>query len=408
VRIAVTSVRADPLAASGAVGASGQGRHIGEWAASLARRGHDVRVYARRVDATGPVRVLHADGFEVIYLTAGPVQPLPPDPTSVLAEFAGGLARHWATGAPEVVHTHFWLGALAGLAASRGSDIRTVHTFHTLATQGDSYPPDERRLRMERAIARSVDHVVATHSAEIAELTRLSVPRLSVSVIPPGVDVELFASRGDLRLHEGRTRVVAVGRLLPRKGFDVLLRAVAAVPNLEVVIAGAPEAGASGGLRERDRLVSLARQLRISDRVVFRGALPRAEVPLLLHSADVVVCPSRFEPFGLVAVEAMACGVPVIATAVGGHVDSVVDGVTGRLVPPDDPGALAGMLRRVLSDGHERLTMSRAAVDRARSRYSWDRIAEETERLYARVCGQGPIDIDPTTADLIVDEPVDA
>ena len=180
---------------------------------------------------------------------------------------------------------------------------------------------------------------------------------------------------------------MSVGRLVPRKGFATAIAALAAVPGAELVIAGGPEPGRVADDPEAQRLLELAARLGVADRVRLRGQVTRDEMPSLLRSADLVVCTPWYEPFGIVPLEAMACGVPVVAAAVGGLIDTVVDGVTGELVPPTRPEALAATLRRLLGDPAQREAYGIAGCDRARSRYSWDRIAVDVLRIYEKTLG---------------------
>jgi glycosyltransferase involved in cell wall biosynthesis len=201
------------------------------------------------------------------------------------------------------------------------------------------------------------------------------------------VDVELFRPDGPATERGARPRLVALGRLEPRKGFDTAIRALAAVPDAELVIAGGP-AGGSGELDrdpEAQRLRALADRVGVADRVRLVGTVPPADVPALLRSADLVVCVPWYEPFGRVPLEAMACGVPVVASAVGGFLDTVVDGATGALVPPRRPDLLAAEIRKLLAEPFWREAYGTAGVDRARSRYGWDRIAEDTLAAYEQV-----------------------
>jgi glycosyltransferase involved in cell wall biosynthesis len=177
---------------------------------------------------------------------------------------------------------------------------------------------------------------------------------------------------------------------VPRKGFDTLISALRSVPDAELVIAGGTEADRLTDDAEAVRLREVARRAGVADRVRLVGRVPRADVPALLRSADVVACVPWYEPFGIVPLEAMACGVPVVASAVGGLTDTVVDGVTGTLVPPHDATALARALRTVLSDAALRDALGSAGHDRVQARYTWDRIASDTERVYLRAAASAP------------------
>jgi glycosyltransferase involved in cell wall biosynthesis len=394
-RIAMVSEHASPLAEVGGVDAGGQNVHVRSLARALALAGHDVTVHTRRDDADLPDQVRTEDGVVVEHLTAGPPAPLPKDELlPVIGELGTNLAARLAADPPDVVHAHFWMSGLAALSATRGLDLPVVQTFHALGVtkrrfQGrqDTSPP--ARMRMERALAKDVDRVIATSTDEVAELLRIGAVRGRISVVPSGVDVEEFTPDGPVAEKGSRPRVLCIGRLVPRKGFDTVVRALAAVPDAELVIAGGPPADQLGTDPEAARLLRLADRFGVADRVRLIGAVAREDVPALLRSADLVACTPWYEPFGIVPLEAMACGVPVVASAVGGILDTVVDGATGTLVPPRRPDRLAAAMRKLLAEPFWREAYGTAGVDRARSRYSWNRIASGTVAAYEHVLG-GP------------------
>ncbi|HEV7824558.1 MAG TPA: glycosyltransferase [Mycobacteriales bacterium] len=390
-KITMVSEHASPLAAVGGVDSGGQNLHVAELAKALARRGHEVRV-ASRQDGRYPCDpVEFAPGVVVEHIPAGPAEPLPKDALlPYMADFGAYLAHAWSTDAPDVVHAHFWMSGLAALSGARERGIPVVQTFHALGSvkqrhQGakDTSPPG--RVRLERALARSVARVVATCSDEVFELARLGVQRRQISVVPCGVDLDQFTDRGPVAPRPECPRILSVGRLVERKGFDILVRALPAVPHAELLVAGGPPAAELDTDPEARRLRTLAAACGVADRVHLLGAVSRDDMPVLMRSADVVACAPWYEPFGMVPVEAMACGVPVVAAAVGGLTDTVIDGVTGLLVPPRRPDRMAAALRTVLADANLRLAFRSAALDRARSRYAWDRIAAETHRVYGDV-----------------------
>lgn len=218
----------------------------------------------------------------------------------------------------------------------------TVQTFHALGVvkrryQGDADTSPHDRIRLELDLAKAADRIVATCSDEVFELVRMGLRRSSVSVVPCGVDLDLFTPTGPVEPTRARHRLVTVGRLVPRKGFDVAIAALPQLPDVELLIAGGPAHGCLAEDPEAARLLHLADELGVRDRVLMPGQISRERMPALLRSADAVVCTPWYEPFGIVPVEAMACGVPVVAAAVGGMLDTVVDGGTGRLVPHGIP-----------------------------------------------------------------------
>ena len=394
-RIAMVSEHASPLAAVGGVDSGGQNVHVESLARAVARAGHDVTVYTRRDSAELPDRVRTADGVLVEHLDAGPAAPVPRDELlPFVGQLGSELAARFAADPPDLVHAHFWMSGLAALSATRDLDVPVVQTFHALGVtkrrfQGrhDTSPPV--RIRMERALARDVDRIVATCTDEVGELVRLGAARNRITVVPSGVDVDQFSPDGPAAERGDRPRVLCIGRLVPRKGFDTVLRALVGVPEAELIIAGGPAADELAGDPEAARLTRLAERFGVADRVRLVGAVARPDVPALLRSADLVVCTPWYEPFGIVPLEAMACGVPVVASAVGGFLDTVVDGATGTLVPPRRPDRLAAAMRRLLAEPFWREAYGTAGVDRARSRYSWDRIAAATLAVYADLLGLG-------------------
>jgi D-inositol-3-phosphate glycosyltransferase len=389
-RIAMVSEHASPLAALGDVDSGGQNLHVAELSSVLARQGHEVVVYTRRADPDLPDRVDTAKGFSVVHVPAGPPGPLPKDELLPhMGEFADALARDWRRRPPDVVHAHFWMSGLASVLGADGIGVPVVQTFHALGSvkqrhQGrqDTSPPGRRRL--ERLVGRSASRVTATCTDEVFELVRMGVPRSRISIVPGGVDLRQFGPEGPKAERGVRSRLLAVGRLVPRKGFDVVIEALPRLPETELVIAGGPQPSVLAADAEARRLRQVAKRCGVEDRVKLLGQMSREEMPALLRSADVVVCTPWYEPFGIVPLEAMACGVAVVAAAVGGLTDTVVDGVTGRHVPPRDPAALARVLRPLLDDPMLRQAYGVAGCDRAHARYSWDRVAADTVQIYRR------------------------
>ncbi|WP_169947940.1 glycosyltransferase [Microbispora sp. H11081] len=385
-RIALISEHASPLAALGGVDAGGQNVHVAALALALAERGNDVVVHTRRTCPGQPCAVPMAPGVTVEHVPAGPAEPLPKDELlPYMAEFGAHLARAWKTEPPDVAHAHFWMSGLATLTAAEPLGIPVVQTYHALGTvkrrwqgEADTSPPS--RIAIERDIGRRAVAVVATCSDEVRELVAMGVPRDRIAVVPCGVDLGLFRPDGPAFPRGDRPRVLSIGRLVPRKGVDTVVRALRQVPRAELVIAGGDP-----GDEESVRLRTLARDLGLGDRVRLIGSVRRAEVPGLMRSADVLVTVPWYEPFGIVPVEAMACGVPVIASAVGGHLDTVAE--RGVLVPPRRPRALSRALADLLTRPGLRAALSAAGVRWARARYGWPGIAEQTESVYRNLAG---------------------
>lgn len=390
-KIAMVSEHASPLAALGGVDAGGQNVHVAELSAALARRGHQVDVYTRRDDPKLPDRVVTEQGYTVVHVPAGPAEPLPKDELlGYMGPFAQFLDDQWASERPDVAHAHFWMSGIATQLAARHLDLPAVQTFHALGVvkrrhQGvrDTSPPD--RLHLEATVARSATWVAATCTDEVFELMRMGRSRNRISVVPCGVDLDLFSPEGPIAPRGDMRRIVSVGRFVPRKGFDVVVRALPHLPDTELVIVGGPEASQLDADPEARRLIGLARDLGVADRMNLYGSVSRGDMPAILRSADVVACTPWYEPFGIVPLEAMACGVPVVASAVGGMLDTVVHDVTGQLVKPKRPDEVAKAVNTLLRDDFLRQSMGAAGRDRARARYSWDRIAADSQRIYDRL-----------------------
>jgi len=309
--------------------------------------------------------------------------------------FGDVLAESWSgRRAPDVAHAHFWMSGLASLHAAAATGVPVAQTFHALGSvkrrhQGDKDTSPPGRIGAERALGRRVDVVVATCSDEVTELGRLGVPAERVRVVPCGVDVEHFrpGPRGEVTglPRRARHRLLCIGRLVERKGIDTVVDALADLPDAELVVAGGPSADELPSDAEARRLDELAAARGVRDRVRLVGRVDHDDMPALVRSADVVVATPWYEPFGIVPIEAAACGVPVVGSAVGGLLDTVQDGRTGLLVPPRDPAALTAALRSLLDDPDRRAAFGAAARRRAVARYGWDRVAAQTELVYRTV-----------------------
>ncbi|MGW4487336.1 glycosyltransferase [Amycolatopsis sp. NPDC004368] len=390
-KIAMVSDHANPLAALGEEDAGGQNVHVAELSAALVRAGHDVTVYTRREDSGQDEELTTRQGYRVVHVPAGPARKLPKDQLLAhMGEFGGFLRDRWSAERPDVAHAHFWMSGIAASLAAGATGTPVAQTFHALGVvkkryQGEKDTSPADRIRLERLVGRRADRVIATCSDEVFELSRMGVRRTSISVVPCGVDLTRFSPDGRIAKRRAAHRLVAVGRLVPRKGFDTAIAALAQLRETELVIAGGPEKGRLAADPEVRRLRELAQRFGVADRVRFAGQVSRTDMPALLRSADAVVCTPWYEPFGIVPLEAMACGVPVVAAAVGGLTDTVVDGVTGLLVRPRRADELAVRLRRLIGDPALCHAYGTAGLDRVRARYSWDRVAADTARAYHKI-----------------------
>lgn len=273
----------------------------------------------------------------------------------------GDIAAAAREARADVIHAHLWSDE--ALAAARKLDVPFVVRTHSVA---DANHP-----------LRDADHVLATFSGQRQQLIAAGVARANISVVPYGVDLDHFTPDGDHQDRRNPHRVVAVGEMAPSSGFGTAIAALPAIPDAELVLVTEPRRG-----KHAAELRDYATSLGVADRLRMVGPVPRAEVPTLLRSADLMVC-SPWEPvFGIAALEAMACGLTVIANETGGLVDTVVDKVTGVHVKPRKPRELAGTLRRMLRHKPTCEQLGAAGRDRATARYSWDRIATETLQAY--------------------------
>ncbi|TMR90845.1 glycosyltransferase [Nonomuraea basaltis] len=381
-KVDLISEHADPLAAVGGVDAGGQNVYVAALAAALAERGHRIVVHTRRTSPSQPASVPLAPGVTVEYVPAGPPIPLPKDELPpYMPEFTDRLADRWAYDPPDVAHAHFWMSGQAALQAADGFPV--VQTFHALGTvkrrwQGEADTSPAHRIDTEREIGKRADAVLATCSDEVSELCAMGIPEQRVVVVPCGVDLSAFCPEGPVAPRTAGRLILSIGRMVPRKGVDTVIAALRQLPGADLVIAGG-----SPDDDETVRLRDLAAAYGLDDRVHVIGSVPRTHVPALMRSADVVVTVPWYEPFGMVPVEAMACGVPVVASAVGGHLDTVAG--CGVLVPPRRPRALARALKDVLCDPERRARLGAAGARRARQRYGWPHVAERTETVYTQV-----------------------
>jgi D-inositol-3-phosphate glycosyltransferase len=396
----MVSEHASPLATLGGVDAGGQNVHVAALSTALAERGHEVTVYTRRDDPDLAERVPLCEGVEVVQVTAGPPAIVPKDDLlPYMGRFGDRLAQLWCDDPPDIVHSHFWMSGLASLDAARRSDmpqVPVVHTFHALGVvkqrhQGVEDTSPAERATLEPGVGREADAVIATCSDEAFELIPLGVSSSRISVVPCGVDATLFTPDGPAEPKRRPFRILTVGRLVPRKGVGLTISALARLAaqgrdDIELVIVGGSRpADAIGDDPDVQRLLAHTRAEGIEHLVTFRGQLSRGELPAVLRSADIVVCAPWYEPFGIVPLEAMASGVPVVAASVGGLIDTVVHGVTGVHVPPRDPDAIADAVASMLAAPAELRDFGRAGVARVAGRYTWPKVAADTERVYRRV-----------------------
>ena len=389
-RLAVLSLHTSPLAQAGSGDGGGMNVYVRELVSSLAEAGVDCRVYVRRWEDDLPERVAVEPGFEVVHVPAGPPGMTKEELPEIVGPFTDWVAADLASFRPVAVHANYWLSGVVGAELKRRLGLPLVSTFHTLArVKADNGDPEpERRDRAEAAVMACSDVVLANCSPEARQLESLyHLDPARIEVVTPGVD-HAFFSPGDPRgarwaLDAGpEPLLLFVGRIQPLKGLDVAVRALAAVRRQDARLWVVGGASGQDGDRYLRTVVDLAHQLGVASRVRFIPPLPHHLLSTYYRAADVCLVPSRSESFGLVALEAAACGVPVVASAVGGLRTLIEHGRTGHLVEGRDPADYAAWIDLVLSDPvlHRRLSVSAAA--RARI-YTWSTSAARLRRLYA-------------------------
>jgi glycosyltransferase involved in cell wall biosynthesis len=370
--------------------AAGGGR-ITSLAQALARLGHRVTVYVRKDCRDLPSSLILCPGASIEYVSAGGPVPMDADAlTAHVPEFASCLARRWRQNPPDVVDAHFWTSGLAALAGARGLDVPVAQTFTSLRAAEERYGAaaprsNVARRRLEAAVARAADMLLATSAQEASDLARLGTPRARIRVVPCGVDTVRFTPEGPAVKRGSRPRLLAAQPLTAVGDLVVALRALAEIPDAELVVTGGPGKASLSRHPAYRAIKQAARNMGVDGRLVFTGQIRPADLPALLRSADLLLSTARYEPVGMRALQAMACGTPVVACAAGAEQDAVVDMTTGLHALTDRPAELARQVRQLLASPVRLEAYSIAAADRARSRYCWDRVARETAAAYDSV-----------------------
>jgi D-inositol-3-phosphate glycosyltransferase len=277
-------------------------------------------------------------------------------------------------------------------------------TFHALGVvkrrhQGVHDTSPEQRLAIEQQLVRDLDAVVATCRDEVSELLALGADPQRLHVVPCGVDVDRFTPRGTHRSPWtlGATRLLCLGRLVERKGIETAIEALRLLPEAELVVAGGPAADDLSDDADVQRLRECARRVGVTGRLHLVGRVAPDDAAALLRAADVLLAVPWYEPFGIVPLEAMACATPVVASAVGGMIDTVDPGVTGAHVPPRDPEAVARAVRELAGRPEHLRAVGAAGARRVRGRYAWSQVAEETEAVYEQLASSSGRVREPVT-----------
>jgi len=406
-RIAMLSVHSSPLAALGGKEAGGMNVYIRELSRELGRRGFGVDIFTRSQDPAAPPVVALDRDVRVINLHTGPRAPYDKNwVLTYLPEFVNRV-RCFADGQDltyDLIHSHYWLSGQAALALRRSWGAPVVHMFHTLGAmknhvaRGAEEQESGQRVAIERRLMDQADAIVAATALDRDQMVQhYGADADRVRVVPCGVDLarfqprDLAAARAALDLPPPPHRLaLLVGRIEPLKGIDTLIRALALLQQRRpewrgalsaLVVGGDGEGARARWNAEQRRLDALRAELGVADAVRFLGARPHEQLPLLYAAADVVTMPSHYESFGMAALEGLACGRPVVATAAGGPALIVEDGRSGLLTPPGDHTALADHLERLLADDAGRAEMGALARLRA-ERFGWPAVTCDIQQIY--------------------------
>jgi len=404
--IALISVHGDPAIEIGREEAGGQNVYVRQVGEALARLGWQVDMFSRKLSADQETIVQHNDNCRTIRLTAGPVEFVPRDQGfQYLPDFVDQLMKFQKEAGInyDLVHTNYWLSGWVGMELKKRQGTKQVHTYHSLGVIKyntiENIPlVASQRLLVEKQVLETAERIVATSPQEQEHMRSLVSKKGEINIIPCGTDIKRFgsverqAARETLGIDPETKVVLYVGRFDPRKGIETLVRAMRESKfyeskQLQLIIGGGCTPGNSDE-KERDRIASIVNELGMSECTSFPGCLSREILPAYYAAADVCVVPSHYEPFGLVAIEAMACGTPVVASDVGGLQFTVVNEETGLLVPPQNVPAFNHAIDRILSNSAWQQELGKGAKKRVINKFSWNGVASELDRLYTQILQQ--------------------
>jgi D-inositol-3-phosphate glycosyltransferase len=413
--IALISEHGDPAAEVGKEAAGGQNVYVRQVGEALAALGYQVDMFTRKANPYDPEIVQHSPYCRTIRLVAGPLayvsrdemMPYMPEFVTALLQFQ---AKHLMT--YQAIHTHYWMSGWVGMQLRQHYPVKLIHTYHSLGAVKYLSVPEipaiaNQRLAVEKDILETYDCVVATSPQEQDDLRQLVSTSGNTQVIPCGTDVKNFqimskpVSRKTLNIDPQDKVILYVGRFDQRKGIETLVRAVGQIcaqcndatldlDRLRLVIVGGSEPNQSDG-QERLRIEELVAELGITEKTDFVGMVGHDRLPLYYSAADVCVIPSHYEPFGLVAIEAMACGTPVVASAVGGLNFTIVAEETGILVPAQDIAGFAQAIKRTLTDQLWAQKARKNSAQRVLTYFSWSGVALQLSDLYRKLLAEPPL-----------------
>lgn len=399
-KIALISVHGDPAIDIGKEEAGGQNVYVRQVGEALARQGWQVDMFTRRSDTSQEKIVEHSPNCRTIRLTAGPQRFVARQKIfNYLPEFVKAFFdyQHQQKTIYPLIHTNYWLSGWVGMEIKKLQTVQHLHTYHSLGAvkyrSVNTIPLIAKtRLRVEKECLETADTIIATSPQEEEHMRSLVSKKGNITVIPCGTNIDCF---GSVDRAEGRAKigvspetklVIYAGRFDERKGIETLVRAIAKNEvkrheNLKLMIVGGSTPGETDGI-EKNRIASIVKELNIEDITEFVGRVQHEDLAYYYAAADVCVVPSHYEPFGLVAIEAMASRTPVIASNVGGLKFSVADGKTGLLVPPQDEIAFAKAIDSILSDEQWHQELATNARNRVEAKFSWDGVANQLDQQY--------------------------
>lgn len=399
-KIALISVHGDPAIDIGQEEAGGQNVYVKEVGEALARQGWQVDMFTRRSRANQAEIVKHGANCRTIRLTAGPQKFIPRQKIfNLLPEFLQRFLDFQASQQTiyPIIHTNYWLSAWVGMEIKKLQKVQHLHTYHSLGAVKynsiNAIPLIARtRLRVERKCLETADMVVATYPQEQEHMRSLVSKKGNITVIPCGTNIDCFGSidratgRAQIGVKPEEKLVMYAGRFNRRKGLETLVKAVSRSEvkrheNLKLMLVGGYTPGEKDG-KEQERIASIVQELGIEDITIFTGQVDHQELACYYAAADVCVVPSHYEPFGLVAIEAMASRTPVVASRVGGLKSSVVDSKTGLLVTPQKEEEFARAIDSILSNPEWREQLGQNARKRVENKFSWDGVASQLDQEY--------------------------
>ncbi|MGF1539020.1 MAG: glycosyltransferase family 4 protein [Pleurocapsa sp.] len=399
-KVALISVHGDPAIDIGKEEAGGQNVYVREVGEALACQGWQVDMFTRRSNAEQEKIVEHSSNCRTIRLTAGPQEFVARQEIfDYLPEFLDAFFKfqHEQRTIYPLIHTNYWLSAWVGMEIKKRQLARHLHTYHSLGAvkyrSVNAIPMIAKtRLKVEKQCLETADTIIATSPQEQEHMRSHVSQKGNITLIPCGTDIACFGSvssakaRTKLNIKQNEKVILYVGRFDPRKGIETLVRAVAASrvqqhQNLKLIIVGGSTPGGKDG-KERERIEGIVRELNLQDLTLFIGRVEHQDLAYYYAAADVCVVPSHYEPFGLVAIEAMAAGTPVVASKVGGLKFTVVDKLTGLFAPPQDEPAFANAIDQILSDTSWRKQLGENARQRVESKFSWDSVASQLDQQY--------------------------